>query len=95
MYDTAVSARECETCARRGTMQCPNSALCYDTSDKPHWQGVRASRKKYVTIICKNRYVQGVVGQDIRLKTWQRIRVLFCGGITVALIGRDVTDRSA
>lgn len=30
---------KCDTCARHGTMECPNSSLCYSTETRPFWKG--------------------------------------------------------
>lgn len=32
-------------------------------------------------------YVKGVIGADFKLTLWQRIQILFCGGISVSFIG--------
>ena len=36
---------------------------------------------------CHHPYVKGVVGADFKLTLWQRIQILFCGGISVFFIG--------
>ena len=41
---------------------------------------------KYLEVKRINRYVRGVVGQDIRLSLTERIRLLFLDGLSVALI---------
>ena len=28
----------CESCAKHGTMRCPNSSLCFALENKPHYQ---------------------------------------------------------
>lgn len=33
----ARERRECRVCARYGTMDCPNSSLCWSTDDKPYF----------------------------------------------------------
>lgn len=35
----------------------------------------------------ENSYITGVVGTDIKLTLWERIQILFCGGISVVLHG--------
>ena len=39
----------------------------------------------YLYIRAYSPYVKGVIGKDIKLTLWQRIQVLFCGGISVSL----------
>ncbi len=39
----------------------------------------------YLYIRANNPYVKGVVGTDIKLTLWQRIQILFCGGVSVVL----------
>lgn len=34
LYET----RDCSVCVHRGTMDCPNSSLCWSTSDKPYFE---------------------------------------------------------
>lgn len=36
-------------------------------------------------------YIKGVVGADIKLTLWQRIQILFCGGVTAMFYGKDVS----
>ena len=44
--------------------------------------------KGYLYLNTDNSYVKGIVGTDIKLTLWQRIQILFCGGISVVLHGR-------
>lgn len=44
--------------------------------------------KKYMKIKKYNRYVCGVVGQDVPLTLRQKLKLLFCKGFTIALIGK-------
>ena len=46
-----------------------------------HYSGYRG----YLYIRADSPYVKGVVGRDIKLTLWQRIQILFCGGISVSL----------
>lgn len=39
----------------------------------------------YLYIKAKNPYIKGAVGTDVKLTLWQRIQILFCGGISVVL----------
>lgn len=39
----------------------------------------------------KHPYVKGVVGADIKLTLWERIQILFCGGVSVMFHGKDVS----
>ena len=39
----------------------------------------------YLYIRVNNPYIKGVVGTDIKLTLWQRIQILFCGGVSVVL----------
>ena len=34
----AEKEKDCNMCKYRKTMQCPNSSLCYATSDKPYFK---------------------------------------------------------
>ncbi|MDD4564829.1 MAG: hypothetical protein PHE79_05060 [Eubacteriales bacterium] len=34
-----LATRDCDNCAKRGRMDCPNSFFCYATEDKPYWVG--------------------------------------------------------
>lgn len=31
-----------------------------------------------------------IIGADIKLTLWQRIQVLFCGGISIIMSGKDI-----
>ena len=42
----------------------------------------------YLYIRANNPYIKGVIGTDIKLTLWQRIQILFCGGVSVALHGK-------
>ena len=50
-------------------------------------------REKYYTdtnllyLKAHNTYINGITGVDIRLSLWQRIQILFCGGVSVTIIG--------
>ena len=44
----------------------------------------------YLAIKVKSPYVKGVVGSDIRLRFWDKLKILFSSGISVSLIGPDV-----
>ena len=37
-----------------------------------------------------NPYVKGILGADIKLTLWQRVQILFCGGVCVLIYGKDV-----
>ena len=39
----------------------------------------------YLYIRVNSPYIKGVVGTDIKLTLWQRIQILFCGGVSVVL----------
>lgn len=41
----------------------------------------------YLYIKTNNQYIKGVVGTDIKLTLWQRIQILFRGGVSVVLHG--------
>ena len=47
---------------------------------------------KYMEVKRVNSYVSGIIGQDIRLSFFQKIRLLFCKGITAALISPEVAQ---
>lgn len=36
----------------------------------------------------KHSYIKGIVGADIKLTLWQRIQILFCGGVSVMFHGK-------
>lgn len=46
----------------------------------------------YFYIKAKNRYVEGIVGTDIKLNIVQKIRILFSKGISVSLIGAKMDE---
>ena len=50
---------------------------------------------KYLEVKKINPYINGVVGQDINLTLIQKIKILFCKGISVALIGSDVQNKKS
>lgn len=33
-----IRERDCAACAKRGTLRCPNSYLCYSRKDKPYFE---------------------------------------------------------
>ena len=35
-------------------------------------------------------FITGVIGSDIELTLWQKIQILFCKGVSVVFIGKDV-----
>ena len=35
-------------------------------------------------------YVNGIVGQDFHLSFWQRLKILFCDGVTVVLLNEKL-----
>lgn len=39
----------------------------------------------------KHPYIKGIVGADIKLTLWERIQVLFCGGVSVMFHGKDIS----
>lgn len=39
-------ARDCKVCVRYGTMNCPNSSLCWSTSDKPYFEPKEEDEQK-------------------------------------------------
>lgn len=43
---TRVLMRDCSVCAHRGTMDCPNSSLCWSTSDKPYFEPEEEDEQK-------------------------------------------------
>ena len=48
------------------------------------WKEINYSDTGYLYIrSSKHPYVKGVVGADIKLTLWQRIQILFCGGVSV------------
>ena len=36
-------------------------------------------------------HIKGVIGSDIKLTLWQKIQILFCKGVSVFFVGKDVT----
>lgn len=41
-----IEKRDCCVCANRGTMNCPNSSLCWSTSDKPYFEPKEEDEQK-------------------------------------------------
>lgn len=37
-----------------------------------------------------NPYAKGILGAEIKLTLWQRVQILFCGGVCVMIHGKDV-----
>lgn len=35
-------SHNCNTCVKHGVIGCPNSSLCYSTTDNPYWDGGNA-----------------------------------------------------
>jgi hypothetical protein len=42
LYET----RDCSVCKHCGTMNCPNSSLCWSTSDKPYFEPKEEDEQK-------------------------------------------------
>lgn len=38
MIFNMIVARDCKVCRKRQTMECPNSSMCWSTSDKPYFE---------------------------------------------------------
>lgn len=41
-----IEKRDCSVCVHRGTMDCPNSSLCWSTTDKPYFKPEREEKEK-------------------------------------------------
>lgn len=41
-----ISRRDCSVCKYYGTMDCPNSSLCWSTSDKPYFEPKEEDEQK-------------------------------------------------
>ena len=52
------------------------------------WKEKHYTNKGYLYLKADNSYVNGIVGTDIKLTLWERIQILFCGGISVVLHGK-------
>ena len=52
------------------------------------WREKYYTDKGYLYLNADNSYVKGIIGTDIKLTLWQRVQILFCGGISVVLHGR-------
>ena len=52
------------------------------------WIEKHYSDNGYLYVNADNSYIKGIVGTDIKLTLWQRLQILFCGGISVVLHGR-------
>ena len=52
------------------------------------WREKHYTDKCYLYLNADNTYIKGIVGTDIKLTLWQRVQILFCGGISVVLHGR-------
>ena len=52
-------------------------------------------KKKYDTLYLLKKtspYVDGVVGADFRLSLKEKLKILFCDGVQVILVGEDVEE---
>lgn len=59
------------------------------------WKERNYSNTGYLYIqSLKHPYIKGIVGADITLTLWQRIQVLFCGGVSVIFYGKDVSKNN-
>lgn len=36
-HEDLVKAKDCRVCKKKGSMDCPNSSLCYHTDSKPYF----------------------------------------------------------
>lgn len=52
------------------------------------WREKHYTDKGYLYLKVDNSYINGVVGTDIKLTLWERVQILFCGGISVVLKGK-------
>jgi TPP-dependent indolepyruvate ferredoxin oxidoreductase alpha subunit len=41
-----IEKRDCSVCKHCGTMNCPNSSLCWSTSDKPYFEPKEEDEQK-------------------------------------------------
>ena len=44
----------------------------------------------YLYIKTYSPYVEGIVGQDIKLSLWQKLKIMFSKGISVVFIGEHL-----
>lgn len=58
---------ECYTCLKSGTMECPNSSLCYSIETKPFWEPIKY-RGKEVFLFCPNCDLKFSEGDQIRME---------------------------
>lgn len=63
-----------------GTMVCPNCQVSQMKKKKYNY-----ANEVYLEIKAYSPYVDGIVGQDIKLTFKQKIKILFCDGISVYL----------
>ena len=59
---------KCDTCRKRKTMQCPNSALCYATKDYPHYEPRSCASCRHITNDSDERYYECILGNDMDLR---------------------------
>ena len=54
------------------------------------WKEKNYSSTGMLYLSKNNEYVTGIVGSDIKLTLLQKIQILFCKGVSVAFVGKDV-----
>lgn len=51
------------------------------------WRESNYTDTGFLYLKAHNSYINGTTGVDIRLSLWKRIQILFCGGVSVTIIG--------
>ena len=52
------------------------------------WKEKNYTDNGFLYLKAHNTYINGIIGVDIRLSLWKRIQILFCGGVSVTIIGK-------
>lgn len=50
-------------------------------------------KSKLFIVKCRNEYIKGVLGQEIKLSLIERLKILFSKGIEIQLFGNDVWSK--
>ena len=58
---------KCNTCRKKGTMECPNSSLCWCTEQKPFWEPVKYKGRE-VSLFCPSCDLKFGEGDQIRVE---------------------------
>lgn len=69
--------KSCDLCKNKKTMNCPNSAKCYNTVDRPYFQNkylyTRVSFIDKIKLLFKKKYISVDTTQYFRIKLYYKI----------------------